>query len=159
MKWKYYVRHNLPVITSWNRINISIHVQPERLFLQDHCLSSWLQSSFWKQLPSPSAVGSPLMLPKYPCLTSWNRQHPGMCNNLSSSSAKAFSHKFFLYRILCLVVEPDYLSWDPQHRFPLQFLSADIISGKGTREISLTWTLQNNISLLLEARLWGQILG
>lgn len=118
------------------------------LFLQDHCLSSWLQSSFWKQLPNPfPAFRNPLMLPKYPCLMSWNRQHPGMCNNLSSSSAKAFSHKFFLYRILCLVAEPDYPSWDPQHRFPLQFLSADTISGKGMREISLTWTLQNNISL------------
>lgn len=149
---------------SWNRINISIHVQLE-IFVSPGLLPLFLIAKQLLKTNFPVSQPSTLMLLKYPCLTSWRRSlgtscwnsDSTHCNKLSPTTAKAFLHKVFLYRIHSWVLEPDYFSllyWWPSLQISTE---ADMISGKGIREISLTSALQHNPSLFLEARLWSQI--
>lgn len=112
-----WVWYNIPVIMSWNRINISIHVQLE-IFVSPGLLPLFLIAKQLLKTNFPVSQLSTLMLLKYPCLTSWRRSlgtscwnsDSTHCNKLSPTTAKAFLHKVFLYRIHSWVLEPDYFS-------------------------------------------------
>lgn len=150
---------------SWNKTNISSHVQL-KIFVSPGPLTfvsiakKPLKTNF--PIPQPST----LRHLKYQHLTncrgslgtsSWNSASTLACVISCLPLQLQLLYRVFLYRINSLVSEPDHPPFRPSEQNSTEISSADTVARRGIWEIPLTWTLQHNLSLLLEARPWSQI--